>query len=245
MLHVSPLLSDAGRDDVGDRYSAGMSKVDYLTRLKAAYRNHAGIDVVSGLNPYHFGNFRDAPFARFLRHGENLTSDLGISLWELLFLERVCRAQAPRSIFIVGNGQGWSAIALAMMNPDAFVVVVEPQTGIELTNRIAFRERLGCIDFDATFALAGRKTIYFFHDIVNFNLFAGLSKISEVGSAHAMTTNLLFCTPSGMAVVTPNDAPQAVHDAIRLFSVSAQEMMATGKASNSAVSEAWLVHARS
>ena len=119
--------------------------MDYLARLKKAYRDHAGIDVVSGLNPYHFGNYRDAPFTHYLRSGENLTENLGISLWEVLVLERFCRARAPRSIFIVGNGLGWSAIALAMMNPDAFVVVIDPNQGIELTNRIAFRERLGCI----------------------------------------------------------------------------------------------------
>jgi hypothetical protein len=257
--------------------------MDYLTRLKAAYRDHEGIDIVSGLSPYHFSNYRDAPFTHYLRNGESQSSDLGISLWELLVLERFCRAQPPRSIFIIGNGLGWSAIALAMMNPDAFVVVVDTHAGIELTNRIAFRERLSCIavqgtspgdnariireycpcppdlvlvdglhsneqivlDFDATFAVSGRSASYLFHDIVNFNLFEGLSKISETGRHHAMTTHLLLCTPSGMAVVTRDDAPQAVRDAIALFSVSRDAMTAIGRASHTAVADTWLSHARS
>ena len=137
--------------------------MDYLARLKAAYREHAGIAVVSGLSPYHFGNYRDAPFMHYLRGGE-------------------------------------SAVALAMMNQEASVVVIDPQTGIELTNWIAFRERLSCIavpgsspgdnariiqdycpcapdfvlidglhsneqivlDFNATFAVSGREVTYFF-----------------------------------------------------------------------------------
>jgi lipopolysaccharide biosynthesis glycosyltransferase len=254
--------------------------VDCLVRLKAAYRTHAGINVVSGLNPYHFGNYRDAPFTHYLRNGKNLTGDLGISLWELLVLERYCRAQPPRSIFIIGNGLGWSAIALAMMNPDAFVVAIDPQTGIELTNRIAFRERLNCIavqgsspadctriigeyspsppdlvlvdglhsneqiatDFEAAFAVCGRAASYFFHDIINFNMIAGLSRISELGRTHAMNTHLLFCTPSGMAAVIRDDASQLVHDAITLFSVTATELTFMAKASSTAVNDVWQEH---
>jgi hypothetical protein len=257
--------------------------MDYLARLKATYRHHAGIDVVSGLSPYHFSNYRDAPFTHFLRGGDSLTENLGISLWELLVLERFCHAQAPRSIFIIGNGLGWSAIALAMMNPDAFVVAIDPHTGIELTNRIAFRERLSCtavqasspgdnariiqeycpsppdlvlidglhsneqivLDFNATFAVSGREAAYFFHDIVNFDLFDGLSRISETGRSSAMSTHLLMCTPSGMAVVARNDAPQAVRDAIELFSGSVNEIMAIGKASQTEVAGAWLEYLRS
>lgn len=257
--------------------------MDYLARLKAAYREHAGIAVVSGLSPYHFGNYRDAPFTHYLRGGESLTENLGISLWELLVLERFCRAQPPRSIFIVGNGLGWSAIALAMINQDASVVVIDPQAGIELTNRIAFRERLNCIavqgsspgdnariiqeycpcppdlvlidglhsneqivlDFNATFAVSGRAATYFFHDIVNFNLFGGLTAISETGGSCAMTTHLLLCTPSGMAVVVRNDAPRAVYDAIELFSGSVGEIIAIGKASQTVVADTWLEHVRS
>jgi hypothetical protein len=164
--------------------------------------------------------------------------------------------------------------------PDAFVVVIDPQIGVELTNRIAFRERLSCIavqgssptdcariiqehcpcqpdfvlidglhsnqqimlDFNATFAISGREATYFFHDIVNFNLFEGLSQISETGRCGAMTTHLLLCTPSGMAVVVRNDAPQAVRDAIELFSVSAGEIIAIGNASEAAIADTWLEH---
>jgi hypothetical protein len=57
-----------------------------------------------------------------------------------------------------------------------------------------------------------------------------------------MTTHLLLCTPSGMAVVVRNDAPQAVRDAIELFSVSAGEIIAIGKASEAAIADTWLEH---
>ena len=75
-----------------------------------------------------------------------------------------------------------------MMNPDASVVVIDTQTGIELTNRIAPADNARIIrdccavspdvvlvdglhsneqivlDFDATFAVCGREAHYFFHD---------------------------------------------------------------------------------
>ncbi|MEJ0016682.1 MAG: hypothetical protein WDN25_08960 [Acetobacteraceae bacterium] len=256
--------------------------MDFLVRLKRAYRDHAGIDVVSGLNPYHFNNYRDAAFTHYLRGGESLTPHLGISLWELVVLERICRADPPRSIFIVGNGLGWSAIALAMMNPEASVVVVEPETGIELTNRIAFRERLSCIavqgwspgdtarivrdycpsnpdfvlidglhsadqivlDFEAAFAISGRNAHYLFHDIVNFNLFDGLSRIGETGRVNGMATHLLMCTPSGMASVIRTDALAEVHDAVALFGATAEELTAIARAANSGLPATWLGHGR-
>jgi hypothetical protein len=119
--------------------------MDYLTRLKSVYRDHAGIEVVSGLNPYHFRNYRDASFTHYFRQGQPLTIHLGMSLWEVFALERLCRAILPRSILIIGNGLGWSALALAMMNPEAHVVAIDPGVGIDLTNLIASRERLSCI----------------------------------------------------------------------------------------------------
>ena len=44
----------------------------------------------------------------------------------------------------MGNGLGWSALALSLINPGARVLAVDPETGLELTNRIAEAERLDC-----------------------------------------------------------------------------------------------------
>jgi len=118
---------------------------DFLPRLLRLYRDHEGIEICSGLNPYHFNNAKDASFTFYLRNGESLTPHLGISLWETLVLERFCQALQPSSIYVVGNGLGWSALALALINPQASVVAIDPESGIEMTNRIAFREGLRCM----------------------------------------------------------------------------------------------------
>jgi Methyltransferase domain len=115
-----------------------------LPRLFELYRKHAQIKIVSGLNPYHFGNYRDAPFTRFVKNGSDLTSHLGVSMWEVLMLQDFCAALEPSSIFIVGNGLGWSALALSLINPTARVLAIDPENGIELTNRIAQAEGLDC-----------------------------------------------------------------------------------------------------
>lgn len=115
-----------------------------VAELRRIYRKHEGIEIVTGLNPFHFGNYRDASFTHYLRDGQSITHHLGISLWEIMILEQFSAQLRPRSIFIVGNGYGWSALALALMNRDADVVVIEPECGIEATNRIAFAERLRC-----------------------------------------------------------------------------------------------------
>jgi predicted O-methyltransferase YrrM len=118
---------------------------DYIARTMALLHKHTGVEVVSGLSPTFFQNNFVVPFTCYARDGESVTQELGISIWELMMLERFCRLIRPRSILIVGNGFGWSTIALALMNPDAQVVAIEPHVAIEQTNRIAFLERLRCI----------------------------------------------------------------------------------------------------
>jgi hypothetical protein len=251
--------------------------VDFLVRLTAAFRKHAQISTVTGLNPYHFANYRDASFTHYLRNGENLTHDLGISLWELLLLERVCGAHKPKSILIIGNGMGWSAIAMAMMNPSASVVVIEPHTGIELTNQIAAAEQLQCrvvqgwspndcariirehcpvppdfvlidglhtsrqiaLDFQAVFAISGRNALYFFHDIINFDLFDGLEEIEGTTRLQGMRIDILFCTPSGMAVIAPEEAPEAVRSVIQLFSPKSEDVAVIARRGGTVMPQVW------
>lgn len=131
-------------NDLGVAMSTEPGGEDPLVRLQRLYREHAGIETVSGLNPLHFNAYRDASFTHYVRDGGSLTPDLGLSLVELMVIERFCRVLRPRCIYIVGNGLGWSALGLALMNPAARVLVVEPHAGIELTNAIARAEGIDC-----------------------------------------------------------------------------------------------------
>jgi precorrin-6B methylase 2 len=118
--------------------------MEYLVRLKHAYSKYADLEIVTGLNPLHFAGFRDAFFTHYSHKGASSTPHLGISLWEIFFLEKICRFRRPGSIYIVGNGLGWSALALAYINPEATVIAIDPSSGIEITNRIANEEKLDC-----------------------------------------------------------------------------------------------------
>jgi predicted O-methyltransferase YrrM len=118
---------------------------DYLADLIAVFKKHAKVDVVSGLSPTMFSNHFGVAFTCYVRNGESVTPEFGISIYEMMLLERFCRRLQPKSIFIIGNGFGWSTLGLAMMNPGASVVVVEPYVAIDETNRIAFLEKLSCM----------------------------------------------------------------------------------------------------
>jgi predicted O-methyltransferase YrrM len=115
---------------------------DYIARLMELFLKHTGAEPVSGLNPTFFNNNFAVPFTFFARDGESVTQEFGISIWELLMMERFCRLLRPRSILIIGNGFGWSTLGLALMNPEASVIAIEPHVFIEQTNRIAFLERI-------------------------------------------------------------------------------------------------------
>lgn len=118
---------------------------DPISRLIEIYRNYADIEVVSGLNSYHFQNWRDAPFTHYFKENVWQTGHLGISIWELMLLEKISKIYKPSRIYIVGNGLGWSTLGLALLNPDARVVAIDPDQGIELVNRIASAEGLNCV----------------------------------------------------------------------------------------------------
>jgi hypothetical protein len=230
----------------------------HLAKLQRIYKESEGIDVVSGMNPFHFNNYRDAAFTHFSKDGQSLTDHLGISLWEAMLLESFCKTIKPSGIYIVGNGLGWSALALALANPDAAVVVIDPDSGVDLVNRIAFRNALRCVavrgyspadneaiigqyfnkvpdlilidglhtneaivsDFRSLFSICGPEAVYFFHDVINFDLFAGLKDIASFVRTHHMSTAFLASSPSGMAVVYPNNTPADVQSLISLFGLN-------------------------
>ena len=118
-----------------------------LARLTRLYESR-GIQISTGLNPSHFGNFSAAPFTWFIKDGKSLTNGLGIALQEIYFLECLFEGFRPRRIFVIGNSSGWSTFALALLNPSARVVAIDAGfdanslEGIDFTNRVAAEEGL-------------------------------------------------------------------------------------------------------
>jgi hypothetical protein len=118
-----------------------------LGRLTGFYESR-GIQVSTGLNPNHFGNFPAAPFTWFIKDGASLTNGLGIALQEIYFLECLFERLHPRRLFVIGNSSGWSTLALALLNPSAKVLAIDAGfdknslMGIDFTNRVAAEEAL-------------------------------------------------------------------------------------------------------
>lgn len=118
-----------------------------LARLTGLYESR-GIQVSTGLNPSHFGNFALAPFTWFIKDGASLTNGLGIALQEIYFAECLFDGFHPERILVIGNSSGWSTFALALLNPSAQVVAIDAGLdrnsveGIEFTNRVAAEEGL-------------------------------------------------------------------------------------------------------
>jgi predicted O-methyltransferase YrrM len=106
--------------------------VPILDRLTRLYRRR-GHEVVTGISP-HFSKLPLTEFAYVISDELTSMSTIGISPAELYFLEHLFQSYRPSSIFVVGNGFGWSSFALSLLNPDARVVALE--AGLE-----AFSER--------------------------------------------------------------------------------------------------------
>ncbi len=103
-----------------------------------------GLSVRTGLNPFHFNNYRDAPFTALYRGARLAGTGGGIAMQECYFLECLLDAWSPRSIFVIGNAFGWSTLLLACLVPEARVVALdngveghEARAGIDLTNALA------------------------------------------------------------------------------------------------------------
>lgn len=107
----------------------------------------AGLTVQSSLSPAHFPGFNlaEIPFTYIFNGDQQLCKGGGIALSEIYFFEALFTDYHPKKIFIIGNGFGWSTLALGLINPDAKIVAIdlcprpEERRGIEVTNALGNR----------------------------------------------------------------------------------------------------------
>lgn len=113
-----------------------MSIVVTLTR----YYRGKGYLPLTGYNPHHFFDWRDAPFTVFLK-GSELAGCPGLALQEVMFLEHLGRYLSPANCLVIGNAMGWSTVATALTFPGARTLGIDVKfrDGIDFTNT-AFRE---------------------------------------------------------------------------------------------------------
>jgi hypothetical protein len=119
-----------------------------FTELLGIYGKR-GYEIRTGLNPYHFHGYRDAPFTAILKDGQVLGTGGGISLQEVYFLENLFSVYRPKRLFVIGNAFGWSTVLLGLLNKEAKIVAIDAGVegssndhGTELTNRILREEGL-------------------------------------------------------------------------------------------------------
>ncbi|MEV4295960.1 O-methyltransferase [Microbispora rosea] len=114
--------------------------------LCGLYRKY-GFDIIAGV-PQAFSLHQATEHTWLFRNGIPLTHHLGVSPYELYFLQSLCEHIEPRRIFTVGNSFGWSSLSLAMLNPAAKVVTLELGQDeftfewIERTNAMALSQGL-------------------------------------------------------------------------------------------------------
>lgn len=124
---------------MGTRPNLAMRLFDIYTRQ--------GFQITSELSA-EFVHSDRYTFTRLYKGIRNLTYHLGIALREVHFLESLCSMRYSQNIYIVGNSFAFSTIALALINPNSKVVVIEignedfTAEWIELTNSIAAQEGL-------------------------------------------------------------------------------------------------------
>jgi hypothetical protein len=130
--------------------------VSVIVDLVALYED-AGFEVQSSLSPAHFPDLDPLviPFTYMFRedgydyHPQGqMTAGGGIAFSEICFLEALCEAIRPKSVFVIGNAFGWSTLALGLINPTARVVAIDicwrmnEVRGLEVTNVLGKRAGL-------------------------------------------------------------------------------------------------------
>lgn len=77
-------------------------------------------------------------------------------------------------------------------------------------------EHQQAVDFDACKRVAAPECVYLFHDVINWNLGAGLSAVIEANKA-AHYGELLTRTASGMGVLYPHELAPRLDNTLRAF----------------------------
>ncbi|MBI1272772.1 MAG: hypothetical protein GC131_01625 [Alphaproteobacteria bacterium] len=123
-------------------------KRHYLFSLIEAYEQE-GYTVHTSLNPYHCGGARDAPFTGFRKKKYYLRVGGGLSFAELHMFEILATVYEPKTILVIGNAFGWSALALSMIFPNAKLVAIDNltegddvRTGMKLSQKFISRFKL-------------------------------------------------------------------------------------------------------
>lgn len=241
-----------------------------IPRLLSIYRA-AGFEPVTGYNSYHFGNYMDAPFTRFVKDSRIYGQGAGLALQEVMFVENFRDFLDARSVLVVGNSYGWSTLALSLIFPQARVVAIDPnQEGNAITNQIAAANGMNVLaaegwspqdvggivaanlpgpidlvlvdalhendavikDFQACRAVAGDKTVYLFHDVMNWGMVDAFAQICGDGG---LTGRILTRTASGMAVAWKTISPalqeyvEAFCDNMALYRQYRQHCMGDGR----------------
>jgi hypothetical protein len=118
--------------------------VSVIVDLVGLYES-AGFKVRSNLSSHHFSGQlpQEIAFTYLYRPDGIVCQGGGIAFAEIAFFEAICERAQPRGIFVVGNAFGWSALALAMINPAARVVAIDScptedeAHGLRITNMLA------------------------------------------------------------------------------------------------------------
>lgn len=136
-------------------------------RLVETFTKH-GVQVLSSVAPLLWINQatdksrllvelpNDRLFSYILRDGKLCAGGGGLHMTEIYLLEALAEVLSPKSIFIIGNAYGWSALALALAFPGAKVVAIDSgaigggDDGIEWTNSLAKAEGLNIVAVRAT-----------------------------------------------------------------------------------------------
>ena len=240
-----------------------------VPQLLSIYRA-AGYEPLTGYNSYHFGNYMDAPFTRFVKDGRIYGQGAGLALQEVMFVECFRDFLNVKNIFVVGNSYGWSTLALSLIFPEARVVSIDPnQEGNALTNQIARSNGMNVLaaegwspqdvgtivaqnlsgpidlvlidalhendslikDFGACSAVADGKTVYLFHDVLNWGMVDGFLQICGMSGLNG---RILTRTASGMAVAWKTISPEfqayidAFSDNMTLYRQYRQHCMGEG-----------------
>lgn len=109
-----------------------------------------GLQVITGLNPAHFGGYSKVAGTRLIRDGR-LSPGAGTPLQDVFCIEHLFADYHPRHVLIIGNSFGWSSFLLALLLPEARIVGLDTgydedsRFGLAVTRQIAAARGLNVV----------------------------------------------------------------------------------------------------